>query len=134
MRHQQSMDGQDMASTGGRRLRLALAQINVTVGDLAGNVECVLRAAQRAHEAGATVACFPELTLPGYPPEDLLLKPGFVTDNLRALRHLAKATVAFPGMTLVVGFADREVDIYNAAALLFEGKHVGTYHKHYLPT
>jgi NAD+ synthase (glutamine-hydrolysing) len=116
-----------------RQLRLALGQINVTVGDLVGNVERVLRAARQAHENGANVACFPELCLPGYPPEDLLLKPGFIEDNLRALEDLTHATADLPGMTLIVGFADRVVDLYNAAALLRDGRRVGTYHKSYLP-
>jgi NAD+ synthase (glutamine-hydrolysing) len=121
------------APNGARRLRLALAQIDVTVGDLAGNVQRVLQAARQAYDAGANIACFPELCLPGYPPEDLLLKPGFVADNLHALDELTGETSDLPGMLLVVGFADRVVDLYNAAALLRDGRQVGTYHKAYLP-
>src|SRR5262245_26424304 len=116
-----------------RHLRLALAQVNVTVGDLAGNVECMLRSIRRAAGEGVDLVAFPELALPGYPPEDLLLKPGFVADNLRALEHLTAATRAFPGLTIVVGFADRAGDLYNAAAVLSEGRRVGVYHKRFLP-
>jgi NAD+ synthase (glutamine-hydrolysing) len=114
-------------------LRVALAQINVTVGDLEGNARKMLTYMQQAHEAGAHVVCFPELVLTGYPPEDLLLKPGFVTANLDMLDDLREATQNLPGLTAVVGFVDRDHDIYNAAAILHEGKLVGVYHKHYLP-
>ncbi len=116
-----------------RGMRLALAQLDVTVGDLDGNAARMLAAARRAHAAGATVVAFPELALTGYPPEDLLLKPAFVADNLRALDDLAAATTDLTGLTLVVGFVDRVVDIYNAAALVRDGKRVGVYHKQYLP-
>ena len=93
---------------GVRRLRLALAQINVTVGALSANVERIVRAAaDAAHKAGAQMARFPELAIPGYPPEDLLLEPGFVADNLRALDDVCRATANLPGMTVLVGFADR---------------------------
>jgi NAD+ synthase (glutamine-hydrolysing) len=126
-------NGRGAAAHGVRRLRIALAQINVTVGDLAGNVECVLRGMRQAAQAGAHLVAFPELAITGYPPEDLLLKPGFVADNLRALDHLTRATREFPGLTVVVGFADRDVDLYNAAAILHEGRRAGVYHKRYLP-
>ncbi|HKS70305.1 MAG TPA: NAD+ synthase [Ktedonobacterales bacterium] len=116
-----------------RPLRVALAQVNVTVGDLVGNVECILRAVRRAAEAQADLVAFPELTLTGYPPEDLLLKPSFVNDNLQALEHLTAATRDVPGLAVVVGFVDRDVDLYNAAAILYEGRRAGVYHKRYLP-
>ncbi|WIG57369.1 MAG: NAD synthetase / Glutamine amidotransferase chain of NAD synthetase [Ktedonobacterales bacterium] len=128
------MIAETQASVGGARpLRLALAQINVTVGDLMGNVERMIHAMRQAAESGSNLVAFPELALPGYPPEDLLLKPGFVADNLRALEHLTHATREFPGLAVVVGFADRTNDLYNAAAILFEGEARGIYHKHYLP-
>ncbi|HLX57521.1 MAG TPA: NAD+ synthase [Ktedonobacteraceae bacterium] len=114
-------------------LRVALAQVNVTVGDLEGNARKILTAMQQAAAAGAHIVCFPELALTGYPPEDLLLKPGFVEANLRALQELIDASRKFPGLTSVIGFVDREHDIYNAAAIIHEGKLCGTYHKHYLP-
>jgi NAD+ synthase (glutamine-hydrolysing) len=114
-------------------LRVALAQINVTVGDIEGNKQKILAAMQEASQAGAHIVCLPELALAGYPPEDLLLKPGFVDANLRALQELIEASRAFPGLTSVIGFVDRDHDIYNAAAIVQEGKLYGTYHKHYLP-
>lgn len=114
-------------------LRVALAQINVTVGDLAGNVQKIVTSMQEAHNAGAHLVCFPELALTGYPPEDLLLKPGFITANLQKLDELVQASRAMPGMTSVIGFVDRDHDIFNAAAVVHEGKLVGVYHKHYLP-
>lgn len=129
----QSNTTNSTAGTSVRTLRLALAQINVTVGDLTGNVERILRDMRRAAEAGAQIVAFPELAITGYPPEDLLLKPSFIADNLRALDHIANATREFPGLTVVVGFVDRDVDIYNAAAVLTEGRNTGIYHKHYLP-
>ncbi len=114
-------------------LRVALAQVNVTVGDLSGNQAKILRAMREAYEAGVHIVCLPELALTGYPPEDLLLKPGFVTANQHALQELIEASRDLPGMTAVIGFVDRIHDIYNAAAIIHEGQLVGTYHKHYLP-
>ena len=72
-------------------VRIALGQINTTVGDLAGNVDRMAAAAAEATAAGADLVCFPELAVTGYPPEDLVLRPGFVADNLAALRDLAAA-------------------------------------------
>jgi NAD+ synthase (glutamine-hydrolysing) len=114
-------------------LRVALAQINVTVGDLEGNTQKILASMRQAHEAGAHIVCVPELALPGYPPEDLLLKPGFVAANLRKLDELVDASRDLPGLTSVIGFVDRDHDIYNAAAIIHEGKLYGIYHKHFLP-
>lgn len=114
-------------------LRVALAQVNVTVGDLPGNQAKILHNMRRAAEAGAHIVCFPELALTGYPPEDLLLKPGFVATNLAALEELIAASRELPGLTSVIGFVDRDHDIYNAAAIVHEGQLVGVYHKHYLP-
>jgi NAD+ synthase (glutamine-hydrolysing) len=114
-------------------LRVALAQINVTVGDLEGNTQKILTYMQQAHAAGSHIVCTPELALTGYPPEDLLLKPGFVAAQLRKLDELISTSRDLPGMTTVIGFVDRDHDIYNAAAIIQEGKLYGTYHKHYLP-
>ncbi len=114
-------------------LRIALAQVNVTVGDLDDNRIKIREAMQQAHEAGAHVVCLPELALTGYPPEDLLLKPGFVDDNLCDLDDLVEYSRKLPGLTSVIGFVDRDHDIYNAAAVIHEGKLAGVYHKHYLP-
>ena len=114
-------------------LRIALAQINVTVGDLEGNASKIEASMQQAHAAGAHLVCLPELALTGYPPEDLLLKPGFVAANLRKLDELIQASSSLPGLTSVIGFVDREHDIFNAAAVVYEGRLIGVYHKHYLP-
>ncbi len=113
-----------------RTLRVALAQINTTVGDIDGNTAAIAAQIARARDAGADVVCFPELALTGYPPEDLLLRRQFVEDNLRALRDLLPHT---QGISAVVGFVDLANDIYNAAAILADGKHVDTYHKQFLP-
>jgi NAD+ synthase (glutamine-hydrolysing) len=113
-----------------RSLRLAMAQINATVGDLKGNARLIADAVRRAREQQADLVSFPELALPGYPPEDLLLKPQFIQDNLQALRSLVPET---QGITAVIGFIDRGDDLYNAAAVIHDGQLVGVYHKHYLP-
>jgi NAD+ synthase (glutamine-hydrolysing) len=110
--------------------RVALAQINPTVGDLKGNSAKIIDYLGRAREAGADLVAFPELVLTGYPPEDLLLKPSFIKDNLRALKEIAAAA---RGITAVVGFVDAGEDIYNAAAVLHDGAVASVYHKVYLP-
>jgi NAD+ synthase (glutamine-hydrolysing) len=74
--------------------------------------------------------CVPELAITGYPPEDLLLRQRFIDDNLRALEEV---TATSAGLTLVVGFVDQDDDIYNAAAVLHDGRLAGVYHKQYLP-
>jgi len=111
-------------------LRVALAQINPTVGDLAGNERKIVSYIVRAQHVGADVVAFPELAVPGYPPEDLLLKPSFLQANVAALERIAAAVT---GTTAVVGFVDRGDDIHNAAAVLHEGRVAAVYHKTYLP-
>jgi len=111
-------------------LRIALAQINTTVGDLQGNAAKIEQNLKRAREHQANLVLFPELTLAGYPPEDLLLKPGFAAANRRALQSLLPHT---QGLTAIVGFVDRLDDVYNAAAVLHDGELVGIYHKTLLP-
>jgi NAD+ synthase (glutamine-hydrolysing) len=113
-----------------RTLRLALGQVNSTVGDLEGNTRKILRAVGQARQRGAELVAFPELSLPGYPPEDLLLNPSFIGANLEALQRLTRAT---RGITVIVGFVDMIDDIYNAAAVLHDGRVAGVYHKIYLP-
>jgi NAD+ synthase (glutamine-hydrolysing) len=112
--------------------RIALGQLNLTVGDLAGNVEKMAAAAARATEAGAELVCFPELSITGYPPEDLVLRPEFVRDNLAALDELAaKTTDACP---VIAGFVDKsERGLHNAAAYLAAGEVRVRYHKIVLP-
>src|SRR5215470_7927795 len=92
-------------------LRVALAQVNVTVGDLHNNTQTMLACMQRAYEAEAHLVCFPELALTGYPPEDLLLKPGFVAANLGKLHEIVQASKHVPRLTTIVGFVDLDHDI-----------------------
>jgi NAD+ synthase (glutamine-hydrolysing) len=113
-----------------KKFRMALAQINVTVGDLPGNARKIVEMIARAREWGADLVAFPELALPGYPPEDLLLNSTFVRDNMEALKKVARAT---RGITAIVGFADLQDDLYNAAAILQDARVAGVYHKVYLP-
>src|SRR5262245_5455993 len=112
------------------QLRLAMAQINVTVGDVEGNAQKCLEWLERARDADADIVTFPELALTGYPPEDLLLKPQFIDANLAALQKLVARTT---GITAIIGFVDRKHDIFNAAAVVHDGKLVLVYHKMYLP-
>ncbi len=113
-----------------KTLRLALAQINPTVGDIEGNAEKIISYIRQAKAGGASVVAFPEMALTGYPPEDLLLKPRFISDNLRALDAVKEHA---EGIVAVVGFVDKETDIYNAAAVISEKKVVDVYRKMYLP-
>jgi NAD+ synthase (glutamine-hydrolysing) len=113
-----------------RRIRVALAQVNPTVGAIDANARLVIDWMERARRLGADIVAFPELTLTGYPPEDLLFKPAFIEANRRALADVAAHS---GGLTAVLGFVDKRDDIFNAAAVLHDGVHVGTYHKQYLP-
>ncbi|MGI9034042.1 MAG: NAD+ synthase [Acidimicrobiales bacterium] len=112
------------------RLRVAACQLDLVVGDLDGNVEAMASALAQAEAAGADLAVFPELAIPGYPPEDLLLKPGFVADNRSALEKLAARTGR---CAAVVGFVDSGRDLYNAAAVCADGSVQGIYRKRLLP-
>ncbi len=113
-----------------RELRLGLAQINATVGDLDGNFAKIVHYLERARALGVDVLAFPEMVITGYPPEDLLLKPSFIETAIERTRDLLPHTA---GMTLIVGTVDRDVDLYNAAAVLHDGRWVGSYRKRYLP-
>ena len=121
-----------------RALRIALCQANLPVGDLDGNVERLRTRVREARGAGADVVVFPELALTGYPPEDLLLKPGFVRDASHALRELAAgvsgiaALVGAPAAAADDGAAPR-ARLHNGAALLADGRIAAFYHKHHLP-
>ncbi len=115
-----------------RPLCVALAQINTTVGDIRGNAAKILEYAARARDAGAGLVLFPELAITGYPPEDLLLRPSFVADNIEAWREVAASV---KGITAVVGFADRDERgcVYNAAGVASGGRVRGVYRKMRLP-
>jgi NAD+ synthase (glutamine-hydrolysing) len=111
-------------------LRLALAQINTTVGDLTGNRAKILSYLEEARQAGADIVAFPELAITGYPPEDLLLKPDFVQASMDSLRQIVPATI---GQTVIVGTVYADDDLYNTAAVLHDGQLVGLYKKQHLP-
>lgn len=112
-------------------MKIAIAQINCTVGDLAGNSAKILDFAQRAKAAGASILVTPELALTGYPPEDLLLRAGFYDACDQALYRLAQQ---IEGICVVIGHPDHQGENrYNAASVLRDGKVAATYHKHKLP-
>ena len=123
-----------------RTFRLALAQINPTVGDIAGNTAKILDYLERAREAQADLVAFPELAITGYPPEDLLFKRSFLTDNVAAMEKVAAAS---QGIAVVLGYVhivslERQSEevgpqVTNAAALCSGGKLIDTYHKIFLP-
>lgn len=112
-------------------MRIALSQIETVVGDLAGNIQRILSWIERAKGLGVDLVCFPELAVTGYPPEDLLLMPHFIKKNLEALEEIARGTC---GIYALVGFVDMEDDIFNAAAVVGDGRWLATYRKHFLPT
>ena len=113
-------------------IRTAMAQINTTVGDLEANKKIILGSIDRARSTGAGILLFPELTITGYPPEDLLLHTGFLRDNLRVLKEVAAYTTGSDTM-VVVGFVDFPMEIYNAAAIIQNGEIKGVYRKMNLP-
>jgi NAD+ synthase (glutamine-hydrolysing) len=117
-------------------MKIALAQINPTVGDIVGNSRKILEFTSRAQAGGAQAVVFPELSVTGYPPKDLLLKPQFVEDNLRAVRMIASKV---RGIEVVVGYAERNAEpvgrpLYNAVAVLREGAVASRHFKTLLPT
>jgi NAD+ synthase (glutamine-hydrolysing) len=113
-----------------RTIRIGLCQINTTVGDIEGNTKKILDYIAKGKKMGADLLVFPEMAVTGYPPEDLLFMPKFIEANLKAINKIAKATSS---ITALVGFVDKDGDIFNAAALLHNGKLVNTYCKTFLP-
>lgn len=113
-----------------RTIRLALAQMNSIVGDLEGNIKKSINFINEAIGKGVDVIAFPELSITGYPPEDLLLKPGFIEDNLKYLNKLLPYS---RDITIITGFVDKKDDIFNSAAVLNNKKLASIYHKHFLP-
>src|SRR5215216_52510 len=112
-------------------MKVALAQIDTVVGDVWGNVEKAADALDQAVEEGAGLVALPELTVTGYPPEDLLLRPSFIRDNLDALGEFAGKVPE--GVVAAIGFVDLNGDLYNACAVVSGGEIVYRYYKHYLP-
>lgn len=114
-----------------RELRIALAQINVIVGNLEGNARKIIEYIDKARAYQADIVAFPELTVCGYPPEDLLLQPKFVEDNVKALNKIVEHT---DEITAIIGFADpRDEGLYNGAAVAQNRAIHGVYHKIHLP-
>ena len=111
-------------------MRLALAQINSVVGDIDGNASRVVEWLERARSENADLVLFPELCVTGYPPEDLLLRPGFIRAARRAVEGIAKAT---RGVTALVGAPHLDSDLYNACYVLAHGEIRTVYRKRYLP-
>jgi NAD+ synthase (glutamine-hydrolysing) len=111
-------------------MRVALAQIDTTVGDLAGNEARIRSSLARARDAGASLVVFPELTITGYPPEDLLLRESFLRDARATLERVAAEV---HGIVALVGFPERVEDVYNATAVLADGAIRAVYRKVYLP-
>ena len=111
-------------------LRIAVAQCNPTVGDIAGNERKALETVQRAREAGAQLLVFGELFVTGYPPEDLLLKEHFLRDARAAVERIAGAA---DGLVALVGFPERDIDVFNSLAVLAGGELRATYRKVFLP-
>jgi NAD+ synthase (glutamine-hydrolysing) len=112
-------------------LRVALAQLNTTVGDFEGNRTLILDAARRAADLQADLVAFPELAITGYPPEDQLLRASFITDAAASLRRLVEEARDLP--PLIVGCIEFDQHLYNAAAVIHDGRVLGTYRKHRLP-
>ncbi len=110
--------------------RIGLAQINASVGDIEGNLNKILKYINSAKDSGVDILCFPELSITGYPPEDLLLKPNFISDSINAVEKVRKASA---NITVIIGFPDKKGDIYNAAAIIHNKKLIDVYHKRYLP-
>jgi len=111
-------------------MRLALAQINTTVGDLDGNRERILQAISEARGAGADLALLPELAVTGYPPEDLLLRPGFIRAAEASLAEIARET---RDLVALVGFPHFDRDLFNACAVCADGEVKAVYRKRFLP-
>lgn len=113
-----------------KNVRLALAQINPTVGDFEGNFKGIVDFIHRAKEKEADIVVFPELAITGYPPEDLIFKPSFITKNYEYINKLKEET---GNIIVIVGGLEADEDIYNSAFVLYDGDIKGTYRKWHLP-
>ncbi|MEP6599950.1 MAG: NAD+ synthase [Actinomycetota bacterium] len=117
------------------QLRIALAQIDITVGDITGNCATMLDRARQAAEAGAQLVAFPELAITGYPPEDLVLRRSFRDASRAAVPRLAGelAAAGLGDLGVILGYVDEDEGVRNAAAFLFRGEVAASYFKHHLP-
>jgi NAD+ synthase (glutamine-hydrolysing) len=113
-----------------KKIRLALAQINPVVGDFEYNYNKILEFIEKAKKSEADIVAFPELALTGYPPEDLILKPSFIEKNLHYLEKLKENV---DNIIAIVGFIDKQEDVFNAAGVIYNKEIVGVYHKQFLP-
>lgn len=113
-----------------KKIRVALAQINPIVGDLQENVKKIISYIKNARALKAEIIAFPELTVTGYPPEDLVLKPQFIKDNIDALNEVITAS---DGIAAIVGFIERDNSLFNAAAVISNRRLIDVYHKKHLP-
>jgi NAD+ synthase (glutamine-hydrolysing) len=113
-----------------KRLRLSLAQINPTVGDIKGNTKKVIDYINMAQGLEADIVAFPEMCISGYPPEDLLMRSRFIDENITALSEIKSHT---KDIMAIVGFVDRADDIYNAASIMYNNEIIDIYHKIFLP-
>ncbi|MDO8282367.1 MAG: NAD+ synthase [Thermodesulfovibrionia bacterium] len=111
-------------------MRISLAQINPTVGDLEGNRKKIVSYIKKAIAAKSDLIVFPELAVTGYPPEDLLLKPDFIDDSIDVLNEITRSV---DGIAAIIGFVDKKEGIYNAAAVISNRKIIDVYHKKHLP-
>ena len=112
-------------------LRLGMAQINTCVGDFSGNTRKIISAIDQARKASCDIITFPELSICGYPPEDLLFKDSFIQENLRRLDEIRKRTTQ---LVAIVGFVDKSKgQLFNSAAIIYEQKIIDIYHKIHLP-
>ena len=115
-------------------MQIALAQLNPLLGDCIGNARAIFEAAQKAHDHGASLLLTPELSLTGYPPEDLLLRPGFIKETQTVLQSLCTELGALQGLTVIVGHpAVSNGGLRNAASVIENGKVIATYFKNELP-
>lgn len=114
-----------------KTIRVSQAQINTIVGDIKGNFNKIVEYIEEAKKKRVDIISFPELTITGYPPEDLLLKPRFIDENLKMLSKVEKKVGE---IIAVIGFVDRKNGkLFNSAAIIYNGKTYGIYHKFLLP-
>ncbi len=115
-------------------MQIAMAQLNPLLGDCAGNAQAIFQAAHVAHQQGASLLLTPELSLTGYPPEDLLLRPGFIQETRTVLQSLCEQLQELRGLTVIVGHpCESNAGLRNAASVIANGKVIATYFKHELP-